>query len=45
MDKSPLIMIAKTPVKQEARPTIQRKFIFSLKKMQEIRIINIGDDE
>ena len=38
-------MIAKTPTKQEARPTILRRFIFSLKKMQEIRIINIGDDE
>ena len=38
-------MIAKTPIKQEARPTILRKFIFSLKKTLEMRIINIGEDE
>ena len=44
-DKSPLIIIAKTPIKQETRPIILRKFIFSLKKILEIKIINIGDDE
>jgi len=38
-------MIAKTPIKQEIRPTILRKFIFSLKKMLEIKIINIGEEE
>ena len=38
-------MIAKTPIKQEIRPTILRKFIFSLKKILEIKIINIGEDE
>ena len=44
-DKSPLIIIAKTPTKQETRPIILRKFIFSLKKILEIKIINIGEDE
>jgi len=38
-------MIAKTPIKQETRPTILRRFIFSLKKILEIKIINIGEDE
>ena len=38
-------MIANTPIKQEASPTILRKFIFSLKKILEISIMNIGDDE
>ena len=38
-------MIAKTPIKQEIRPTILRKFILSLKKILEIKIINIGEDE
>ena len=37
--------MAKTPIKQEIRPTILRKFIFSLKKILEIKIINIGEDE
>ena len=31
-----------TPTKQEVRPTIFKKFIFSLKKILEIKIINIG---
>ena len=44
-DKSPLIMMAKTPIKQEISPTTLKKFIFSLKKILEIKIINIGDDE
>tara|TARA_B100001094_G_scaffold166453_1_gene161110 strand:- start:136 stop:561 length:426 start_codon:yes stop_codon:yes gene_type:complete len=44
-DKSPLIMIAKTPIKQEVSPIILKKFIFSLKKIQEIKIMNIGEDE
>ena len=37
--------MAKTPTKQENSPTILRKFIFSLKKILEIRIMNIGEDE
>ena len=37
--------MAKTPTKQEKSPTILRKFIFSLKKILEIRIMNIGEDE
>ena len=37
--------MAKTPTKQEQSPTILRKFIFSLKKIVEIRIMNIGEDE
>ena len=41
-DKSPLIMIAKTPIKQEVSPAILKKFICSLKKILEIKIINIG---
>ena len=39
------MIIAKTPTKQEISPTILRKFIFSLKKILEIRIMNIGEDE
>ena len=37
--------MAKTPTKQEISPTILRWFIFSLKKILEIRIMNIGEDE
>ena len=44
-DKLPLIIIIKTPAKHEIRPIILNRFIFSLKKMLEIKIINIGDDE
>ena len=44
-DKSPLIMITKTPIKQEVSPIILKKFICSLKKIQEIKIMNIGEDE
>ncbi len=44
-DKSPLIIIAKTPIKQEISPITLKRFIFSLKKILEIIIINIGDDE
>ena len=44
-DKSPLIIIVKTPIKQEVSPIILKKFIFSLKKIQEIKIMNIGEDE
>jgi len=39
------MMIAKTPPKQEISPTTLGKFIFSLKKILEIRIMNIGEDE
>jgi hypothetical protein len=38
-------MMAKTPIKQEARPIILRKFIISLKKIMEINIILIGEVE
>ena len=41
---SPLIIIVKTPIKQDMRPIILIKLIFSLKKIPEIKIINIGDD-
>ena len=37
--------MVKTPIKQETRPIILRTFIFSLKKILEIKIINIGEDE
>ena len=39
------MMIAKTPPKQEISPATLGKFIFSLKKILEIRIMNIGEDE
>ena len=35
---SPLITIVKTPIKQDTRPIILIKFIFSLKKIPEIKI-------
>ena len=37
--------MAKTPIKHETSPTILRKFIFSLKKILDIKIMNIGEDE
>ena len=40
----PLIIIAKTPIKQDISPITFVRFIFSLKKILEIKIINIGDD-
>ena len=43
--KSPLIIIANTPAKQEIKPIILVKLIFSLKNILEIIIINIGEDE
>ena len=39
------MIMTKTPIKQEISPTIPTKFIFSLKKILEIKIINIGEDE
>ena len=42
--KSPLIMIAKTPNKQETKPIILIRLTFSLKKIAEIKIINIGEE-
>ena len=36
--------MVKTQIKQEMRPITLIKFIFSLKKIPEIKIINIGDD-
>ena len=38
------MMIAKTPIKQDTRPTNLKKLIFSLKKKYEIIIINTGED-
>ena len=37
-------MIAKTPIKQVISPIILVRLIFSLKKILEIKIINIGED-
>ena len=37
--------MAKTPIKHETSPIILRKFIFSLKKILDIKIMNIGEDE
>ena len=42
--KSPFIIIAKTPIKQVARPITLIKLIFSSKKIAEIKIINIGEE-
>ena len=42
--KSPLMIIAKTPIKQETKPIILVRLIFSLKKIADIIIINIGDE-
>jgi len=42
--KSPLIIIAKTPIKQETKPIIFIKLTFSLKNIADIKIINIGDE-
>ena len=42
--KSPLIIIAKTPIKQETKPIILIKLTFSLKKIAEIKIINMGEE-
>ena len=41
----PLIIIANTPKIQIKTPRILIKFIFSLKKIVEIKIINIGEEE
>ena len=37
-------MIENTPVRQEIKPIILIKLIFSPKKILEIKIINIGED-
>ena len=37
-------MIAKTPIKQDISPIIFIRLIFSLKKILEIKIINIGEE-
>ena len=42
--KSPFIMIANTPIKHDINPIILIKLIFSLKNIDEIQIINMGDD-
>ena len=42
--KSPLMIIAKTPIKHETKPIILVRLIFSLKKIADIIIINIGDE-
>ena len=41
---SPLIIIAKTPIRQETKPIILIRLIFSLKKIAYIKIINMGDE-
>ena len=38
------VIIAKTPTKQDISPIIFVRLIFSLKKILEIKIINIGED-
>ena len=38
------MIIAKTPIKQEISPIIFVRLIFSLKKILETKIINIGEE-
>ena len=42
--KSPLIIIAKTPIKHATNPITLVRVIFSLKNNAEIKIINIGEE-
>ena len=42
---TPLIIMAKTPIKHETSPIILRRLIFSLKNKLEIMIIKIGEEE